>query len=151
MLTYRLVILWCLLVLLITLTLRRFMVLSSQACSEGCGLCCYPYLAVASREAFCDGEIYLMRSQNPLKPNPEMKPDLFASLWNGSLQLPPVAWVLKAVRLNIFKPCTEMFCVEDNCLLHQDMQDRRHGGNANVRYLFNKHSEKYGFTMDPGF
>lgn len=88
--------------------------LSSQASSEGCGVCCYPYLEVASGEAFCDGEIY-PRPQNPLKPSPEIELDLSASLWNGSLQLPPVALVLKAVRLNIFKPCTEMFLKEENC------------------------------------
>lgn len=81
MLTYKPVILQCLLVSLITLISKRFMDLSSQPSTEGCGVRCYPYLVDASREAFCDGEIY-PRLQNLLMPSPEIEHDLFASLGN---------------------------------------------------------------------
>lgn len=70
-----------LLVALIPVISKRFMDLSSQPSSERCGVLCYLYLADASREAFCDGQIY-SRSQNPLMPSPEIEPDLSSSLWN---------------------------------------------------------------------
>lgn len=57
MLTHRIVVLQGLLAALITLTSRRFMDLSSQALSEGCGVSCYPYSAGAPGDAFCGGEI----------------------------------------------------------------------------------------------
>lgn len=70
--TYRLVILQCLLVVLITLASKRFTDLCSEASSEGCGVCYYPYLTVASREGFCGGEVYL-RLKYPMKPSPEIE------------------------------------------------------------------------------
>lgn len=53
--------------------------LCSEASSEGCGVCCHPYLTVASREGFCGGEVYV-RSQYQLKPSPEIELNLFAAL-----------------------------------------------------------------------